>query len=151
MAEQAQDVMDRKERGLYIMSVASGLSEMHPQTLRKYERAGLIEPPRSGGLRLYSEDNITQLKLIKHLVDDLGLNIAGVELALNLAARLVTLRASLASTEKPTRGEQAALQQVDDILRELNVDPAEAIDSPQAVGRRRQSGAKRDRKAVVAT
>jgi MerR family transcriptional regulator/heat shock protein HspR len=130
---------EKKDRGLYIMSVASHLSEMHPQTLRKYERAGLIEPPRSGTLRLYSEDNITQLKLIKHLVDELGLNIAGVELALNLAAKLLALRSTLTTSEEQTPTERKALQQVDAALKELNVSPAEEIESPQVVNRRRRA------------
>ena len=129
----------KKDRGVYIMSVASHLSEMHPQTLRKYERAGLIEPPRSGALRLYSEENITQLKLIKHLVDDLGLNIAGVELALNLAAKILVLRSILNSSGEQTPAERKALQQVDAILKELDVDPTEEIESPQAVNRRRHA------------
>jgi MerR family transcriptional regulator/heat shock protein HspR len=60
---------------------------MHPQTLRKYERAGFLTPDRTGGmLRLCSEEDISRLQLIKHLVDDLGLNLSGVQLALQLAS-----------------------------------------------------------------
>jgi MerR family transcriptional regulator/heat shock protein HspR len=78
-----------EQRGLYIISVASRLLSMHPQTLRKYERAGFLAPNRTGGmLRLYSSEDIARLTLIKHLVDDLGLNLAGVELGLKLAAVL---------------------------------------------------------------
>lgn len=78
-----------EQRGLYIISVASRLLSMHPQTLRKYERAGFLVPNRTGGmLRLYSSEDITRLALIKHLVDDLGLNLAGVELGLKLAGIL---------------------------------------------------------------
>jgi len=78
-----------EQRGLYIISVASRLLSMHPQTLRKYERAGFLAPNRTGGmLRLYSSEDIARLALIKHLVDDLGLNLAGVELGLKLAAVL---------------------------------------------------------------
>lgn len=77
------------QRGLYIISVAARLLEMHPQTLRKYERAGFLTPDRTGGmLRLYSEEDIARLQLIKHLVDDLGLNLSGVQLALQLATVL---------------------------------------------------------------
>ena len=69
------------EDGLYVISVAARLLEMHPQTLRKYERAGLVRPSRTVGmLRLYSEEDIVRLRLIKHLVGDLGLNISGVVL-----------------------------------------------------------------------
>ena len=75
-----------EQRGLYIISVAARLLAMHPQTLRKYERAGFLTPNRTGGmLRLYSEEDIERLQLIKHLVEELGLNLAGVELGLALA------------------------------------------------------------------
>ena len=73
------------QQGLYIISVAARLLAMHPQTLRKYERAGFLTPNRTGGmLRLYSAEDIQRLQLIKHLVEDLGLNLAGVELGLAL-------------------------------------------------------------------
>lgn len=73
------------QQGLYIISVAARLLDMHPQTLRKYERAGFLTPNRTGGmLRLYSAEDIQRLQLIKHLVDELGLNLAGVELGLAL-------------------------------------------------------------------
>ena len=83
------------EEGVYIISVASRILEMHPQTLRKYERAGFIQPSRTNGmLRLYSELDISRLKLIKHLVADLGLNLAGVHLALDVFNRLVKAKSS---------------------------------------------------------
>ena len=90
-------------QGLYIISVAAQILQMHPQTLRKYERAGFIEPPRMGTLRLYSQEDIARLRLIKHLVEDLGLNLSGVELALELTTRLVALRSELASRGKRRR------------------------------------------------
>ena len=83
------------EEGVYIISVASRILEMHPQTLRKYERAGFIQPSRTNGmLRLYSELDISRLKLIKHLVADLGLNLAGVQLALDVFNRLIKAKSS---------------------------------------------------------
>ena len=83
-------------QGVYIISVAARVLEMHPQTLRKYERIGLVSPSRTVGmLRLYSEEDIARLRLIKHLVGNLGLNLAGVELALMLFNRLISLRARL--------------------------------------------------------
>ncbi len=82
--------------GLYVISVAARLLAMHPQTLRKYERAGLISPTRTVGmLRLYSEEDIVRLRLIKHLVDDLGLNIAGVNLVLTLFDKLINVASQL--------------------------------------------------------
>ncbi len=75
--------------GLYIISVAARLTEMHPQTLRKYERVGLIRPSRTGGsLRLYSEEDLARLRLIRNLTDNFGLNLAGVRLVMELVSHL---------------------------------------------------------------
>ncbi len=98
-------VYDRRQQydqmqGVYIISVAARVLQMHPQTLRKYERIGLVSPSRTVGmLRLYSEEDIARLRLIKHLVDELGLNLAGVELALKLFNRLLTMRAQAQDLE----------------------------------------------------
>lgn len=79
--------------GVYIISVAARILEMHPQTLRKYERLGLINPDRTVGmLRLYSRDDIRKVRLIRHLVDNLGFNLAGVEFTLGLVDDLLSLR-----------------------------------------------------------
>ena len=84
--------------GVYVISVAARMLGMHPQTLRKYERLGFIMPSRTVGmLRLYSEEDIARLRLIKYLVEDRGLNIAGVQLALNLFAEILDLRSKLES------------------------------------------------------
>jgi MerR family transcriptional regulator/heat shock protein HspR len=75
--------------GVYIISVAARLLEMHPQTLRKYERVGLVQPSRTGGhLRLYSNDDLLRLRVIRRLVEELGLNLAGVRLVLDLVGPL---------------------------------------------------------------
>ena len=82
--------------GVYIISVAARILEMHPQTLRKYERLGLISPGRTVGmLRLYSRDDIRKVRLIRHLVDNLGFNLAGVEFTLGLVDDLLSLRERL--------------------------------------------------------
>ena len=82
--------------GVYIISVAARILEMHPQTLRKYERVGLVRPSRTVGmLRLYSQEDIARLRLIKHLVGDLGLNLAGVQLALEAFNYLLKVRTRL--------------------------------------------------------
>src|SRR3954467_11352517 len=78
---------------LFVISVAARLVQMHPQTLRKYEREGLIVPSRtSGNLRLYSDRDIELLRQVKYLVEDVGLNLAGVQLALQLTNKLRVLR-----------------------------------------------------------
>ena len=86
--------------GLYVISVAARLLEMHPQTLRKYERAGLVRPSRTVGmLRLYSEEDIVRLRLIKHLVGELGLNIVGVEVALGMFNQMLRIKSGLNQIE----------------------------------------------------
>ena len=83
--------------GVYIISVAARLLEMHPQTLRKYERLGLIQPVRTVGmLRLYSQDDLRKVMLIRHLMDNLGLNLAGVEFVLRLVNNLSVFSRRLA-------------------------------------------------------
>lgn len=74
---------------VFVISVAARLLEMHPQTLRKYEREGLIAPSRTtGNLRLYSDRDIERLRQVKYLVEERGLNLAGVQLALELTSRI---------------------------------------------------------------
>ena len=68
------------EQELYFISIAAEMLGMHPQTLRKYERLGLIRPSRTtGSMRRYSREELDRLRLIKHLVDEAGINLAGVQ------------------------------------------------------------------------
>jgi MerR family transcriptional regulator/heat shock protein HspR len=77
------------DRGVYMISVAAQLAEMHPQTLRMYEARGLIEPGRSPkGTRLYSQDDVERLRRIQGMTAELGLNLAGVERVLDLEAEI---------------------------------------------------------------
>jgi MerR family transcriptional regulator/heat shock protein HspR len=93
---------------LFVISVAARLVEMHPQTLRKYEREGLIAPSRtSGNLRLYSDHDIEQLRQVKYLVEERGLNLAGVQLALELTRKLQAMRA--ATTKSATNSQREEL------------------------------------------
>lgn len=94
------DVEASQEQGVYVISVAARIVEMHPQTLRKYERVRLVTPSRTlGMLRLYSNEDIARLRLIKHLVGDLGLNLAGVHLALGLFNHMLAVRGGLDNLE----------------------------------------------------
>jgi DNA-binding transcriptional MerR regulator len=96
------------------MAVAARLTAMHPQTLRKYERAGLIEPSRpSGNQRLYSEADIRRLKRIRYLVEVRGVNIAGLELTLKMTDRLDALEPEATADELRT-----AIGDVSDMGRE---------------------------------
>ena len=86
--------------GLYIISVAAKLLDVHPQTLRKYERIGLITPSRTlGMLRLYSQKDIERLRLIRYLEEQLGLNLAGVSIILKLLFSVLEIQNSLAEFE----------------------------------------------------
>jgi len=77
------------DRGVFMISVAAELAEMHPQTLRTYEARGLIEPKRSPkGTRLYSQQDVEKLRRIQEMTAELGLNLAGVERVLDLEAEL---------------------------------------------------------------
>jgi MerR family transcriptional regulator/heat shock protein HspR len=74
------------DQDLFLISMAAERLGMHPQTLRKYERLGLIQPSRTiGSMRLYSRHELERLRLIKHLVDELGINLAGVQRLLSIA------------------------------------------------------------------
>ncbi len=79
----------RATDALYVISVAARLVEMHPTTLRKYERVGFLEPSRTPGrTRLYSHDDIRRLRQIKRLVEERDMNLAGVQMALDLTEQL---------------------------------------------------------------
>ncbi len=84
-----------RARAVYVISVAAELAGVHPQTLRIYERKGLVQPARTdGGSRRYSDDDISHLQRIQDLTDG-GLNLAGVKRVLELEAEVVALRAQL--------------------------------------------------------
>jgi MerR family transcriptional regulator/heat shock protein HspR len=111
--------MDKKDRPVYIISVAAELVDMHPQTLRLYERKGLIQPKRSGGkTRLYSERDVEKLREIRRLTQELGVNLAGVE-------EIMKLRDELWALEQRFREEAERLkQELGDKLEALKTPPA---------------------------
>ena len=83
--------MERKKKGkaAYMISVVAENYDIHPQTLRLYEREGLLKPSRSeGNTRLYTEEDLERLALILNLTRDLGVNLAGVEVVLNMRQRV---------------------------------------------------------------
>ena len=92
---------------LYLISVAARMLGMHPQTLRKYERLGLVQPPRTlGSMRVYTGQEIERLRFIKHLVDDVGVNLAGVQRLLSVAEVVERMR-PLAHDEHVGRSDAA--------------------------------------------
>ena len=99
----------QQTRGIYLISVVAETLDMHPQTLRKYERAGFVVPLRMGALRTYSDEDVARLRLIKHFVDDMGLNLAGVQLALKMTSELLALRRETAAASAPVERIDAML------------------------------------------
>jgi MerR family transcriptional regulator/heat shock protein HspR len=92
------DDSPEESEGVYIISVAAKILAMHPQTLRKYERTGLISPSRTTGmLRLYSGQDIDKIKLIKYLVDDIGMNLSGVGFVLDTFDELYKAKKSISN------------------------------------------------------
>ena len=107
---------------LFIISVAARMVGMHAQTLRKYERAGFVEPSRTDGrLRLYSREDLRRLRQIKRLVDLRGVNLSGVELALDLTDQLQRLAADVATLDDPVELRATVWSRVAQMLRELEV------------------------------
>ncbi len=89
------------DRGVFMISVAAELADMHPQTLRMYEQRGLIEPKRSPkGTRLYSHEDVERLRRIQRMTAELGLNLAGVEKVLELEDQLERTRRRVAALER---------------------------------------------------
>jgi MerR family transcriptional regulator, heat shock protein HspR len=83
----------RITQDFYFISGAARLLGMHPQTLRKYERLGLVQPTRTvGSMRVYSGEQLDRLRLIKHLVDGLGVNLAGVQRLVSVAESVERMR-----------------------------------------------------------
>jgi len=112
------------QEDLFFISVAARMLGMHPQTLRKYERLGLVQPTRTiGSMRLYSREELERLKLIKRLVDDGGINLAGVQRLLSIAEvvqRLRPLMRDEAFSARDTRRRLA--QELDELSRMLGFD-----------------------------
>ena len=107
--------------GVYIISVAARILDMHPQTLRKYERLGLVQPGRTlGMLRLYSREDIRKLRLIRRLSDEMGLNLAGVEFVLAAVQNLLTMQQRLSARLGPEAGE-AVSEELDLLFHSLNL------------------------------
>jgi len=104
------------EQPRYVISIAAQILGVHPQTLRLYEREGLVEPQRSGGkIRLYSERDIDRVRFIMRLTNDLGVNLAGAEAIMNMRERMLRMHQEMDQLRRQMEAE------LDELRRELDV------------------------------
>jgi MerR family transcriptional regulator/heat shock protein HspR len=111
------------DRGVFMISVAAELADMHPQTLRMYEARGLIEPKRSPkGTRLYSHADVERLRRIQAMTAELGMNLAGVERVLELEEKLDGMQRKVAALEKRAAELKSEVQRLEALRRELRAE-----------------------------
>ena len=112
------------DRGVFMISVAAELANMHPQTLRVYEARGLIEPKRSPkGTRLYSQEDVERLRRIQAMTADLGLNLAGVERVLRLEAEIESMQARIEEIElQALRAKVRLAEELEDVRRSFRAE-----------------------------
>ena len=114
------------DRGVFMISVAAQLANMHPQTLRMYETRGLIEPQRSPkGTRLYSQEDVEKLRRIQEMTAELGLNLAGVERVLDLEEEIDSMHARIEAIELEALQAQVRLaQELEEVRRSFRAELA---------------------------
>jgi MerR family transcriptional regulator, heat shock protein HspR len=111
------------KRGVFMISVAAELAEMHPQTLRMYEARGLIEPKRSPkGTRLYSHDDVERLRRIQEMTAEMGMNLAGVERVFELEHQLESMSRKVGALETRARELKAEVERLEALRRELRAE-----------------------------
>src|SRR5438132_12692730 len=112
------------DRGVFMISVAAELANMHPQTLRMYEARGLIEPGRSPkGTRLYSQEDVEKLRRIQEMTAELGLNLAGVERVLDLESEIERMNERIEELELEALHAQVRLaEQLEEVRRSFRAE-----------------------------
>jgi MerR family transcriptional regulator/heat shock protein HspR len=111
------------DEDVYFISVAARMLGMHPQTLRKYERLGLVQPTRTiGSMRLYSHDELERIRVIKRLVDDSGINLAGVQRLMSAAKVVQRIRPMVKDEPLSVRENRRLAQEIDQLARLLGFD-----------------------------
>jgi MerR family transcriptional regulator/heat shock protein HspR len=111
------------ERGVFMISVAAELAEMHPQTLRMYEARGLIEPKRSPkGTRLYSHEDVERLRRIQEMTAELGMNLAGVERVFELEEKLEVMSGKVALLQRRAEELKAEVERLERLRQELRAE-----------------------------
>ena len=127
-------------RGVFMISVAAELAEMHPQTLRMYEDRGLIKPQRSPkGTRLYSQEDVERLRRIQELTSDAGMNLAGVEKVFELEAEIERMRRRLRAFERQAdRVQEELRKEIDRVRRSVKAELVVYEPPSQALASRRR-------------
>jgi MerR family transcriptional regulator, heat shock protein HspR len=111
------------DRGVFMISVAAELAEMHPQTLRMYEQRGLISPQRSPkGTRLYSHQDVERLRRIQEMTAERGMNLAGVEKVLELEEQLERAARRVDALERRAQELQEEVARLEELRRELRAE-----------------------------
>jgi len=111
------------DRGVFMISVAAELAEMHPQTLRMYEQRGLIEPKRSPkGTRLYSHADVERLKKIQQMTAEMGMNLAGVERVFELEQQLEAMTTKLRRLERRAAELSQEVERLEELRRSLRAE-----------------------------
>ncbi len=111
------------DRGVFMISVAAELAEMHPQTLRMYEARGLIEPKRSPkGTRLYSQDDVDRLRRIQEMTTEWGMNLAGVERVLELEEKLSRMRRKVETLEARATALAQEIAELEEVRRSVKAE-----------------------------
>jgi MerR family transcriptional regulator, heat shock protein HspR len=111
------------DRGVFMISVAAELAEMHPQTLRMYEQRGLITPQRSPkGTRLYSQEDVDRLRRIQEMTVELGMNLAGVERIFELEQELQTMERKVRKLERRATELQDDIARLEEIRRSVKAE-----------------------------
>ena len=111
------------DRGVFMISVAAELAEMHPQTLRMYEARGLIEPKRSPkGTRLYSQDDVERLRRIQEMTTEWGMNLAGVERVLDLEEKLLRMQRKVEALEARALALQTEISELEEVKRTVKAE-----------------------------
>jgi|SRR5687768_1905081 len=112
-ARSRQPVAEENDRPRYVISVAAQILHLHPQTLRLYEREGLVEPKRTGGkIRLYSERDLDHIRRITRLTNDLGVNLAGAEIIISMRERMIEMRREMDKLRRQLETEMEELREI---------------------------------------
>src|SRR4051812_49958805 len=146
MAVRRTRVSVKSDRGVFMISVAAELADMHPQTLRMYEQRGLITPKRSAkGTRLYSQEDVERLRRIQEMTVALGMNLAGVERVFELEDQLRSMERKVGKLERRAQELQQEIARLEEIRREVKAElvlyePQTTALVPVRVRRRRLGG-----------